>query len=178
MSLRRLLSRSHTARLTGFLGRTDFTCRALTSSSSLRAQRSTRGAMTDKILAEAPGDDCCRGMKHFGESTGSIEKIGGVDTYVSSPPGGNGKAVLLFYADVWGPFYDNSKLLQDHFAGQGLCFHYDRRKLAIELTNSRIPCRRTGLFLGRSRLPSSRGTGIRSTCLEQQKSCSSAGTRT
>lgn len=75
--------------------------------------------MTDKILAEAPGDQCCQGMKHFGDPKGTIEEIAGVETYIASPPEGKAKAVLFYYADVWGPFYVNAKLLMDHFADQG-----------------------------------------------------------
>lgn len=75
--------------------------------------------MTDRILAEAPGDDCCKGMRHTGESKGVIKNIAGVDTYVATPPDGKAKGVLLYFADVWGPFYNNNKLLQDHFATQG-----------------------------------------------------------
>lgn len=71
-------------------------------------------------LAGTPGEHCITGVRHFGEPTGTVEKIAGVDTYVSQPPQGQQpKAVVLFYADVWGPLYINNKLLQDYFASQG-----------------------------------------------------------
>lgn len=77
--------------------------------------------MSDKILASAPGDQCCSGVQHFGEPKGTIEKIAGVDTYVVTPPQGQtSKGVILFYADVWGPLFINNKLIQDYFASQGL----------------------------------------------------------
>ncbi|THH09773.1 hypothetical protein EW145_g1784 [Phellinidium pouzarii] len=78
--------------------------------------------MTDKVLAQAPGDDCFRAVQHSGEPKGSIEKIAGVDTYVATPPqlsrGQPAKGVILFYADVYGPLFINNKLLQDYFAEQ------------------------------------------------------------
>lgn len=183
MSLRLLLSHSHRAPLrSGATCRTKHTCRrVLPFSSHLRAQHSTRGAMTDKILAEAPGEQCCQGMKHSGAAKGKIEKIGGVDTYVATPAQGIGKAVILYFADVWGPFYDNSKLLQDHFAEQGACsFWHDTTKSMTEVASasSRIPRCRIGLFPGRSCLPPSRRNSLRSTCLEQQESRTSSGART
>ncbi|EJC99879.1 alpha/beta-hydrolase [Fomitiporia mediterranea MF3/22] len=76
--------------------------------------------MADKVLAGEPGDDCCRGVRHFGEPKGKIEKIAGVDTYITAPPQGTrSKGVILFYADVWGPVFINNKLIQDYFATQG-----------------------------------------------------------
>jgi hypothetical protein len=64
-----------------------------------------------------------------GEPVGRIEEIAGFQTYVSDPPPaarstatdglGGRKKVLLFFADVYGPFYGTAKLLQDYFAGQG-----------------------------------------------------------
>ncbi|KAH8113618.1 alpha/beta-hydrolase [Phellopilus nigrolimitatus] len=79
--------------------------------------------MTDKVLAQAPGDDCCKGVKHTGEPKGTIEKIAGLDTYIATPSylaaGQPAKGVILFYADVFGPLFINNKLIQDYFADQG-----------------------------------------------------------
>ena len=73
-----------------------------------------------QYLAGEPGDACCRGVQHFGEPKGKIEKIAGVETYVAEPPQGQeSKGVILFYADVWGPMFINNKLIQDFFASQG-----------------------------------------------------------
>ncbi|KAH8113614.1 alpha/beta-hydrolase [Phellopilus nigrolimitatus] len=79
--------------------------------------------MTVNVLAQAPGDDCCKGVKHTGEPKGTIEKIGGLDTYIATPPylaaGQPAKGVILFYADNFGPLFINNKLIQDYFADQG-----------------------------------------------------------
>ncbi|KAF8186794.1 dienelactone hydrolase family-domain-containing protein [Pholiota molesta] len=86
---------------------------------------------TSPLLAGTFGE-CCFTASQFqleGEPAGRIEEIAGFQTYVSDPPparstttdGGPGgrKRVLLFFADVYGPFYGTAKLLQDYFAGQG-----------------------------------------------------------
>ncbi|KAF9042324.1 Alpha/Beta hydrolase protein [Panaeolus papilionaceus] len=74
------------------------------------------------VLAGPPGDCCVRGVKHTGEPVGSKKTIAGVETYVSNPPSSSGtKKVVLFFADVFGPFYVNAQLLQDYFASRG--FH-------------------------------------------------------
>ncbi|KAH8118720.1 alpha/beta-hydrolase [Phellopilus nigrolimitatus] len=79
--------------------------------------------MTDNVLAQAPGDDCCKGVKHSGEPKGTIEKIAGLDTYIATPSylaaGQPAKGVILFYADVFGPLFINNELIQDYFAEQG-----------------------------------------------------------
>ncbi|KAI5120824.1 hypothetical protein M0805_003220 [Coniferiporia weirii] len=79
--------------------------------------------MSDKVLAQAPGDDCFKAVQHSGDPKGTILKIAGVDTYVSTPPqnvkGQPAKGVILFYADVYGPMFINNKLIQDFFAEQG-----------------------------------------------------------
>ena len=64
--------------------------------------------------------DCWTGVKHEGTPTGTIENIGGAQTYVALPPAGtDATGIILFYADVYGPMYPNNKLLQDYFASQG-----------------------------------------------------------
>ena len=79
--------------------------------------------MSDKILAQAPGDDCYRTVQHYGEPKGRVEKIGDIDTYIATPPTGTAsipaKGIILFYADVYGPLYINNKLLQDYFTERG-----------------------------------------------------------
>ncbi|KAF5351414.1 hypothetical protein D9758_013509 [Tetrapyrgos nigripes] len=83
---------------------------------------------TNRVLAGPPGDACFnRGVQHTGTPAGKTEKIGGIPTYVSEPPsssgagGGEGKKVILYLADVYGPFYLNNQLVQDYFAEGG--FH-------------------------------------------------------
>ncbi|OCH90524.1 alpha/beta-hydrolase [Obba rivulosa] len=73
-------------------------------------------------LASAPSECCVKGVQHSGTPTGTVEKIAGLDTYVARPSenAAQGHQKILFYfADIWGPLYINSKLLQDYFASQG-----------------------------------------------------------
>ncbi|KAF5346651.1 hypothetical protein D9758_013199 [Tetrapyrgos nigripes] len=80
---------------------------------------------TSTVLA-GPPDDCCfsRGVKHSGTPVGRRETIAGVPTYISEPPSeaqSDGKKVILFMSDIWGPFGNNAMLVQDYFAANG--FH-------------------------------------------------------
>ncbi|KAJ7853703.1 hypothetical protein B0H14DRAFT_2758047 [Mycena olivaceomarginata] len=63
-------------------------------------------------------EDCFTGVKHNGEPVGKTIIIGDIPTYVSEPPSSadGHKKVVLFFADVFGPFYLNNQLLQDYFA--------------------------------------------------------------
>lgn len=74
-------------------------------------------------LAGPMGDCCVKGMKHEGEPVGRIENIAGFETYISDPPVGTTgqKKIIIYFADVFGPFYINAKLLQDYFASHGIC---------------------------------------------------------
>ncbi|KAF7329165.1 hypothetical protein MKEN_00177100 [Mycena kentingensis (nom. inval.)] len=75
-------------------------------------------------LAKPFCSDCIKNVQHKGEPVGKEIEIAGVPTYLSEPPAsavvdGAPKNVILFYADVYGPLYINSKLVQDYFAAQG-----------------------------------------------------------
>ncbi|KAN0073120.1 hypothetical protein V8E55_012260, partial [Tylopilus felleus] len=74
-------------------------------------------------LAGPPSACCWTGFKHTGSPEGRIEPLGGLDTYIAEPPAGTTsgphKKVLLFLADIRGPLFINSKLLQDYFASCG-----------------------------------------------------------
>jgi hypothetical protein len=80
--------------------------------------------MTSPVLAGPPGDCCVKGVKHFGEPSGETITIAGVQTYISKPPpakdSSHDKKIILYLADVFGPFYVNAQLLQDYYASQGL----------------------------------------------------------
>ncbi|KAF9444517.1 alpha/beta-hydrolase [Macrolepiota fuliginosa MF-IS2] len=71
------------------------------------------------VLAGAPGDCCFKGVKHSGEPAGKAVDIAGVSTYIAEPKSGQTKGIILFFADVYGPFYLNNQLLQDYFAESG-----------------------------------------------------------
>jgi len=78
---------------------------------------------TSPALAGSMGDCCAKGFKHEGEPIGRIESISGFKTYISEPPAGTTgtgpKKIILYFADVFGPFYINAQLLQDYFASHG-----------------------------------------------------------
>jgi len=76
---------------------------------------------TSPVLAGPPGDCCVQGVKHTGTAVGKQITLAGVETYLSEPPESatGPKKVVLYFADVYGPFYDNAKLLQDYFASRG-----------------------------------------------------------
>ena len=74
------------------------------------------------VLTGPLGDCCVRGGKHArGIPVGRVETIAGVETYISYPPTNTTgpMKVILFFADIYGPFDENAKQLQDYFASQG-----------------------------------------------------------
>ena len=75
------------------------------------------------VLAGPPGDCCVKGVKHFGEPSGETITIAGIQTYISKPPAkdsSHDKKIILYLADVFGPFYINAQLLQDYYASHGM----------------------------------------------------------
>lgn len=76
--------------------------------------------MSSAVLAGPPGDCCFQGVKHSGNPVGKTIDIAGISTYVVEPSSGDqSKGIILFFADVFGPFYVNNQLLQDYFAENG-----------------------------------------------------------
>ncbi|EAU86474.1 hypothetical protein CC1G_11782 [Coprinopsis cinerea okayama7 len=74
---------------------------------------------TDHILAGAIGPDCVDGAKYTGEAAGRNITIADVPTYYSPAADEDSKKVVLYYSDIYGPFYENNFLLQDWFAENG-----------------------------------------------------------
>ncbi|KAF9235040.1 Alpha/Beta hydrolase protein [Melanogaster broomeanus] len=65
-------------------------------------------------------EDCFKTVQHSGTPLGKTETIAGVPTYVSEPnDAGAQKKILLFFSDVFSPFYINNQLIQDYFASHG-----------------------------------------------------------
>ncbi|KAJ7689049.1 alpha/beta-hydrolase [Mycena rosella] len=78
--------------------------------------------MASATIAHSHCDACFTGVKHSGTPVGKTATIADIPTYVSDPPSAaasSTKKVILFLADVYGPFYLNNQLLQDYFASQG-----------------------------------------------------------
>ncbi|KAJ6516862.1 Alpha/Beta hydrolase protein [Mycena vitilis] len=75
------------------------------------------------IIAHSHCDDCFTGFKHSGDPVGKTVTIADVPTYLSEPPASvsrdGPKKVILFFPDVFGPFYVNNQLVQDYFASHG-----------------------------------------------------------
>lgn len=72
-------------------------------------------------IAHSHCEDCFTGVKHSGDPVGKTVTIADVPTYVSEPTTSvaGPKKVVIFFADVYGPFYLNNQLLQDYFASHG-----------------------------------------------------------
>ncbi|KAF8835156.1 alpha/beta-hydrolase [Paxillus ammoniavirescens] len=65
-------------------------------------------------------EDCFKTVPHSGTPLGVAETIAGVPTYVSEPKdAGAQRKILLFFSDVFSPFYINNQLVQDYFAAHG-----------------------------------------------------------
>jgi len=74
------------------------------------------------IMASNPPGKCCiAGVKHEGETYGSIIKIDGVDTYIAEPSGEtiHKDAAILFLPDAFSISFNNTQLLADQFAANG-----------------------------------------------------------
>ncbi|KAJ3812369.1 dienelactone hydrolase family-domain-containing protein [Lentinula lateritia] len=78
---------------------------------------------TNRVLAGAPGDCCFTGFRHEGTPVGNKITIANVPTYfVEGSSKGDSEArrrILIFLADVYGPFYQNNMLVQDFLAQNG-----------------------------------------------------------
>ena len=87
----------------------------------LEPRNKTFMANKSPLLTGPPSDCCFQSIKHTGTPVGRAIKIADVETYLSEPPQGitGQKKVILYFADVFGPFYLNSKLIQDYYASQG-----------------------------------------------------------
>ncbi|TEB29241.1 alpha/beta-hydrolase [Coprinellus micaceus] len=79
--------------------------------------------VTSPALAGPIGDCCVKTVQHAGQPHGNKVEIAGIPTYVTEPTspttGTEAKRVVLYFPDVFGPFYLNAQLLQDYYAAQG-----------------------------------------------------------
>ncbi|KAJ3508391.1 hypothetical protein NLJ89_g5778 [Agrocybe chaxingu] len=77
--------------------------------------------LSSPLLAGLPGEDCVKTHLHEGNPVGEVVPLGGMDTYVSVPrrdsPGP--KKIFIFFSDIYGPLYQNTKLIQDQIAANG-----------------------------------------------------------
>ncbi|OAX37883.1 alpha/beta-hydrolase [Rhizopogon vinicolor AM-OR11-026] len=72
-------------------------------------------------LAGPLTDHCFTTVPHSGVPKGESITIAGVPTYLSAPQSSASgvKTVILYFSDVFGPFYINAQLIQDYYASQG-----------------------------------------------------------
>ncbi|KAH7925374.1 alpha/beta-hydrolase [Leucogyrophana mollusca] len=80
------------------------------------------------VIAHPPCDLCFQTVQHTGTPVGEAITITIADgtevpTYLSGPPVSTDatgpKNIILYFSDVFGPFYINSQLIQDYFASHG-----------------------------------------------------------
>lgn len=75
------------------------------------------------MLAGPLTDHCFTTVAHSGTPKGESITIAGVPTYLSAPQSestaSDVKTVILYFSDVFGPFYINAQLIQDYYALQG-----------------------------------------------------------
>lgn len=73
------------------------------------------------VLASEPGECCVKlALQHEGTPRGSTISLGGLQSYVSGSKSNNDK-IVLFFPDIFGPFFVNNQLLMDYFASNGAC---------------------------------------------------------
>ncbi|KAJ3735427.1 dienelactone hydrolase family-domain-containing protein [Lentinula guzmanii] len=78
---------------------------------------------TNRVLAGPSGECCFTGFRHEGTPVGNTITIAEVPTYFVEGSAKNGsdakRRILIFFADVYGPFYQNNMLVQDFLAQNG-----------------------------------------------------------
>ncbi|KAJ3987147.1 Alpha/Beta hydrolase protein [Lentinula detonsa] len=78
---------------------------------------------TNRVLAGPSGECCFTGFRHEGTPVGNTITIAEVPTYFVESSAKNGsdakRRILIFFADVYGPFYQNNMLVQDFLAQNG-----------------------------------------------------------
>ncbi|KAA6413374.1 MAG: hypothetical protein FRX48_03120 [Lasallia pustulata] len=72
------------------------------------------------MASHPPGQCCTVAIKHEGESTGEMKKIGDTETYFAYPPDKKQTSpCILLLTDVFGHKFINVQLLADQFAAAG-----------------------------------------------------------
>ncbi|KAJ8495072.1 hypothetical protein ONZ51_g1914 [Trametes cubensis] len=81
---------------------------------------STQQLEQDDVPLTGPLGKCCtRTVPHSGVARGTVEVIAGLATRRRGGRGERGGKVILYFADVFGPLYINSKLAMDYWAAHG-----------------------------------------------------------
>ncbi len=94
-------------------------------SPAISPSRMSEAATDSPALAGRCGECCTRTVQHSGVARGTVEVIAGLETYVARPRddpenlNANASKIILFFADVFGPMYNNAKLAMDYWAEEG-----------------------------------------------------------
>ncbi|KAL9594339.1 MAG: hypothetical protein Q9219_007089 [cf. Caloplaca sp. 3 TL-2023] len=62
---------------------------------------------------------CLSGAVHEGKPAGRIDTIGGLQTYIAEPKGGDRRKSVIFISDIFGWEFPNTRLLADQYALAG-----------------------------------------------------------
>lgn len=60
--------------------------------------------------------DCFKGALHEGTPTGRVETLHGFPTYISEPPSGSPKGIIVIIPDALGWEFNNNRILADCYA--------------------------------------------------------------
>ncbi|KAH7383410.1 dienelactone hydrolase [Cadophora sp. MPI-SDFR-AT-0126] len=71
------------------------------------------------MAANPPGACCTIGVKHEGEASGEIKRIGNVESYFAYPPDRSTAKAIVLLTDVIGHKLINAQLLADQLAANG-----------------------------------------------------------
>ncbi|KAI9739051.1 MAG: hypothetical protein M1834_007263 [Cirrosporium novae-zelandiae] len=71
------------------------------------------------MASNPPGKCCTVGVKHEGESSGELKKIGDVEVYLAYPSNKSTHNAILLLTDVIGHRFINAQLIADQFAANG-----------------------------------------------------------
>jgi len=69
-------------------------------------------------LAHPSGECCLKAVLHKGTAAGHAETIYNINTYVTGSKETGAKRIILYFADVFGPFFINGQLVADYFASR------------------------------------------------------------
>jgi len=71
------------------------------------------------MAASMPCQDCASGTLHGGTPTGKVIALHGLPTYVTEPPSGTPKGIVVIIPDAFGWELPNTRVLADSYAKKG-----------------------------------------------------------
>jgi len=119
------------------------------------------------MTSHAPKKCCTEGVKHEGEASGEMGKIGDIETYFAHPESKRTDNAILFLPDVIGHAFINAQLMADQFAANGYFV-----VMPDQFDGDAIPLNKPGEFdfqAWRAKHPVDRGDEIVKTALKEMK---------